>query len=446
MPRCFESACRKLTCLAHRRSVLPVVLALLVVLVAANTRFSSLIPWGHWNSGTDACRLVCASIGPTVNSEAREEDGLDGLVRLLGEIDDDLFHLDILKGMLDAVRGRRNVTMPADWPKVQRKLGESRNKEVRDRSLLLSLVFRDPKAISLVRKTVENRKIGVDQRSEALQRLIDAGIPDLVPLLHSLLAEENMRGVSLRGMAHYPHPSNANLILRAYPQLSDAQKQDALATLASRVETANRLLDGIQQKVIDRRDLSTYTARQLEALRDKAIRKRLATVWGVVRRTSKDNKQRIAEYKSWLTTEFLAKADSERGRDLYRRTCGSCHVLNGEGGKIGPNLTGSDRSNLHYVLENIVDPSAVVAKDFQMSRVDTTKGRVITGLAQRQPNGSLIVQTPTERVLIPAKEVDQITPSKLSMMPTGLFDRLTRAEIRDLVGYLARTIHLDRRE
>ena len=56
-----------------------------------------------------------------------------------------------------------------------------------------------------------------------------------------------------------------------------------------------------------------------------------------------------------------------------------CHTLFGEGGKVGPDLTGSNRANLDYALMNILDPSAVIAKEYRPTIVITTDGRVITG-------------------------------------------------------------------
>src|SRR5207249_7154399 len=84
--------------------------------------------------------------------------------------------------------------------------------------------------------------------------------------------------------------------------------------------------------------------------------------------------------KAQLTPAALAKADKIQGRAAFNTACAACHTLYGEGGKVGPDLTGSGRDNLDYLLENIVDPSAVVTADFRMSIVDIKDGRVLNGL------------------------------------------------------------------
>ena len=127
----------------------------------------------------------------------------------------------------------------------------------------------------------------------------------------------------------------------------------------------------------------------------------------------------------------------KHGRQVFKKTCQQCHLLFGEGGKIGPDLSGSNRNNLHYVLENVLDPSAAVARAYRLSTVLTDKGRIVSGIAQLLPNNVYAIQTAEQRLLIPVANVDEINESKLSMMPDGLFDKLSREEIRNLVGYLA---------
>lgn len=66
------------------------------------------------------------------------------------------------------------------------------------------------------------------------------------------------------------------------------------------------------------------------------------------------------------TSTDTHKERDRRGRAVFQKTCANCHQLFDTGGAIGPNLTGSQRTNLDYLLENMVDPSASVAKDFQV--------------------------------------------------------------------------------
>jgi putative heme-binding domain-containing protein len=226
-------------------------------------------------------------------------------------------------------------------------------------------------------------------------------------------------------------------IIRLYSQLDDGEKQAALDTLSSRAQYAAELLEAVANKAIPSTDITTVVARQIQQLGDEKIKQRLGEVWGTLRQTSGDRAKLIREYQSWLTPKYLETADLTNGRQVFKKTCRQCHLLYGDGGKIGPDLTGSNRNNLHYVLENVLDPSAAVARAYRLTTVLTDEGRIISGIAQILPNNVYAIQTAEQQLLIPAANVEELNESKLSMMPEGLFDKLSREEIRDLVAYLA---------
>ena len=145
----------------------------------------------------------------------------------------------------------------------------------------------------------------------------------------------------------------------------------------------------------------------------------------------------IEKYKQMLTPEVLAKADLSQGRLLFSRTCMQCHTLFGEGAKIGPDLTGSNRTDLHYLLENSVDPSAVIGRDYLLNNVFTKKGRLVSGIIVEETDRAVTVQTLTERVVVPKVDIEERQVSNVSMMPEGQLEKLKPDELRDLVAYLA---------
>jgi putative heme-binding domain-containing protein len=145
----------------------------------------------------------------------------------------------------------------------------------------------------------------------------------------------------------------------------------------------------------------------------------------------------VARYKSLLGPSQEPAADPSRGRALFNRTCLSCHKLFDAGGDVGPELTGSDRANTDYILENVLDPSAAVSRDYTVTSIATADGRLISGIVREQTDASLVIQTANERLVVPREDVEAIKPSKTSMMPEGLLDPLSPGEIRDLFAYLA---------
>ena len=158
---------------------------------------------------------------------------------------------------------------------------------------------------------------------------------------------------------------------------------------------------------------------------------------GPLRPTAKDKAPLIARYKGILESDDLPPANLDRGGALFGRICAQCHKLYGQGGDVGPDLTGSDRANPDYILENVLDPSASVGKDYTLTTVATRDGRLVAGIVREQSPAALVIQTASERVTVPREDVEAIKASNTSMMPEGQLEPLTPQEVRDLFAYLA---------
>ncbi|MEM7479357.1 MAG: c-type cytochrome, partial [Planctomycetota bacterium] len=142
-----------------------------------------------------------------------------------------------------------------------------------------------------------------------------------------------------------------------------------------------------------------------------------------------------------LVRKVLDKVDNDlidpkHGRRVFAERCGSCHRLFGEGTEVGPDLTGSNRDNLGYLLENIVDPSRVVPAPMRQSAILLVDGRVITGTIVARAEKSIEVRTVKERVSLATDEVERIKQLDTSLMPEGLLDNLGREDIAALFAYL----------
>ncbi len=127
----------------------------------------------------------------------------------------------------------------------------------------------------------------------------------------------------------------------------------------------------------------------------------------------------MERWKKELTEATLAKAKLEQGAELFKKSCATCHKLYGEGKTIGPDLTGSNRGSLDYLLMNIVDPSSVVPKQFTTSVIALDSGRVITGVVIGQTENAVTVQTDKEQLTIAKEEIEQMKNSGKSLMPDG---------------------------
>ena len=365
--------------------------------------------------------------------QADEQDPLAALVEVLKVSDDDGFRLDILKGIRDGLKGRTTVSMPKAWPEVSAKLAKSASEDVRSLTQMISITFGDPSALAALRAQLADPKAPPDARRAALESLLGAKDKDLPPILLDLLPDPSMRGPAIRALGSYEDKSTPSKILAVYASLQLAEKRDAINTLGARKGYAKELLAALKGGTIPRADLTAASIRQLGDLNEPEINSWIEKEWGMVRPTPEARMKEIAEWKKFLLAN---KGDARKGRAVFAKTCMQCHTLFDAGGKVGPELTGANRQDMDYVLSNILDPSAVVGKDYQATTIRTKSERIVTGLIKSEDNNAVTLQTENDVLIIPKGEIDARKLSEISMMPEGLLSNMTKDEAKHLVTYL----------
>jgi putative heme-binding domain-containing protein len=282
----------------------------------------------------------------------------------------------------------------------------------------------------------ENQNTDVRSRQFALQTLVDHKSPDIGGILHQSLNERSLAPIAIRGLAVSGDPGLTVTLLSRYNDFDAASRLEAMNVLVSRPGSAEAVLDAIAAGKLKRTELTAFHARQISSLANPLLQKKLSETWGDIRRTSDDKKASIAKFKSLLNPARLKAASPSRGRALFNTTCALCHTLYGEGAKIGPDLTGSGRANLDYLLENIVDPSAIVGADFRLSLISLKDGRVLNGIIGGKTENTFTVQMLTERAAVDRSDVLKIEDSIVSLMPEGLLEGMDSSQIADLISYL----------
>ena len=225
-------------------------------------------------------------------------------------------------------------------------------------------------------------------------------------------------------------------ILKIFNRLDTAGKRDALTTLASRVSYAKALMTAVDGGEVKANELPADIVRQLRAHGQKDINTKLDKAWGVSRSTPQAKLKEIAKYKKLLQAKPTKPVNLSNGRALFQRTCAQCHKLYGEGGTIGPDITGSNRNNLDYLLQNILDPNADIPNDYRTTILKTKDNRIMVGVIRRNEGQSVTIATPTEVVTVTKGDVASIEQQNFSMMPEGLVLALKQGELRDLIDYL----------
>ena len=366
----------------------------------------------------------------------KNPEAVNHMLQIATDIVSPSLRADVVNGMTEGLVGRRKARKPETWDAFITNVVNSPDAALRARVKELSVVFGDGRALADVKKVALDKEADLAARKVALQTLIDSRPPDLRSVCEHLIGEQFINPVAARGLATFDDPASATKLVSSYRQFHASERAQLLSALVSRPSFASALLDAVANKKIPRTAITPFHARQIRNLNDSDLNQKLAATWGELRESSQDRRKAIADWKSKLNPESLAKADLSQGRVVFNTACAACHTLYGEGGKIGPDLTGGGRDNIDYLLENIVDPSAVVTADFRMSVIEMKDGRSLNAIIANKTDRTLTLKTMTETVTAQRDEIASIRESSDSLMPEGLLDALSLDQARDLIAYL----------
>ncbi len=200
-------------------------------------------------------------------------------------------------------------------------------------------------------------------------------------------------------------------------------------------EVGKRLLEALN-KSRSRTGLRPEVLRQAVAKYGPAVRKQADELCAAL---GADAAQQKTKLESLLAR--LDKGDVRRGQAVFnsqKAACASCHAIGYLGGNLGPDLTHIARIRSERdLLEAIVFPSASFVRGYEPFTVITKDGRVFNGVLRRDTADEMVLATgPHEEVRIAREDIDEVQPSRVSVMPTGLDQQLTLRELADLVAFL----------
>ena len=277
-------------------------------------------------------------------------------------------------------------------------------------------------------------------RLAMLQTLEEMGTSEAVEPLLSIVkpgTPETVQVAALRALQHFDFELIADTILQNYSQFNERVRSVARKVLLSRKVWALKFLREIDQGKVAAQEVPVDQVRRLSLFRDDQLDQLVRRHWGNIQPGTPEEK--LATIRR-LTNDLRAgKGNPVRGRELFAKQCGNCHRFFGEGTPIGPDLTHANRQDRDFLLVSIVDPSAVIRKEYLSYVVQTKDGRMLTGLLAGQgPNGVTLLDGKNERITIKQDQVESIQASTVSLMPENTLQDLQPQELRDLFSYLER--------
>jgi putative membrane-bound dehydrogenase-like protein len=254
-----------------------------------------------------------------------------------------------------------------------------------------------------------------------------------------------LRRAALSALQQFPEIRIAQTIVDSWPKLDRETRDSARNALCSRAAWAVILLQAVDAGKIDSKEMTLEQLRQLVTLKSPQLSAQVEKRWGKIQAASPEEKRNtINRIKLVLKPSGVvgrdAKGDLAEGKKTFQTTCATCHKLFGEGNNIGPDLSGADRKNTDYLLEQIINPTGYIRPEYASYEVETKDGQVLTGLIIESAGTSLtLVDRNNQQHVLPRSEIQELKPSQVSLMPEGLLEGLSPQQVMDLFAYVQQT-------
>jgi putative membrane-bound dehydrogenase-like protein len=276
-------------------------------------------------------------------------------------------------------------------------------------------------------------------RSGALRVLISRGVKDAGGLAVKILADKaspkTLRQEVMRLLTNSGDASIGAALAAAYEAQEADMRPQLIELLTSRAPWSVSLIEAVKAGKIPSSVVNSNQVRKMLQAKNEKLTSLVTEVWGSVRleRDPARDEIMVAARK----TIRAAKGDPHKGVAVYKKVCGQCHKMYGEGQEVGPDITLNGRSSFEQLLSNVFDPSRTIGASYQARTVVTTDGRVISGLLAEDNDRRVVLKVQGgKQEIIPRSDIDELSISQLSLMPEGLEKQLTAEELVDLFAYI----------
>jgi len=291
---------------------------------------------------------------------------------------------------------------------------------------------------------ISDKKLPVIRRTQAADALSRAGRAEALPALLKIMGEPGAtpgKRAFTQAAVRFDDPRVPETILSNYERSFAADlalREEALRALAGRRHWALRLVEAVDAGKVMAAHVSADNARLIAGHGEPILMQAVERLWKHLLSTgvTPEKDQEVARLRA---VARAGDGDAAKGRAIFTARCGACHALKGEGGAVGPDLTGYERTNLDFWVMNLVYPSLEIREGFGTYVAKMMDGTVAAGILERR-DGGVIVLRDLAGVKTSLREdaVENLMASPVSVMPEGLLSGLSDQEIRDLLAHLMR--------
>jgi putative heme-binding domain-containing protein len=223
-------------------------------------------------------------------------------------------------------------------------------------------------------------------------------------------------------------------LLGKWARLTPAVRAKAIDILLQRNAWNQDLLAALEEGKVSPSDFSIVQSQRLIGQFEEEQADRVANALG---RTGArlNNEEREA-----MLAKFLGLAEREgdidRGRMVFAQNCARCHLYEGQGVEVGPDLSGIAQNDRQAILLEILDPNRSLEGTYRQWNITTYDGTLLSGRLLAESRDAITLLMPEgEKQVIPRAEIEDLSMSSLSLMPEG-FESLPEEDLVSLIDFL----------
>lgn len=288
-------------------------------------------------------------------------------------------------------------------------------------------------------ETIDDATAQDADRISAAERLVqlrpaDATIVDLVMKRVGGKASPEMSAGLITAIGRSSAAEAPAAILDRLASFTPPVREAAVRTILANRDWAATLVDRLEKRQANLGDIPITERTKLTDHPDRKVRDRAKKILAAGGGLPNTDRQKVIDE---ILPVVLRGGDAARGTLVFKEQCGKCHMHSGEGGKVGPELTGMAVHPAHELLIHILDPNRSVEGNYRAYTVTTDDGRVVTGLLAAESKTAVeIVDAEGKRIAIQRGEIDELAPSPNSLMPVGFEKQIPPHGLADLIAFL----------
>lgn len=323
---------------------------------------------------------------------------------------------------------------------LRQKIGQiaSRGGNVRVPATVMALWWNDPAAVQAARRIVADGKADASLRAMMMRAMAErkdkADAVAFAALANDASAPIRIRQQAIDIITSTGGVEAAASFVAGYASMHPELKPAVLNALTRSPASAAVLVDALASKKLPLADVNANQVRQVHALGDAKLSKRMTELWGVVKTERDPERVKIVEAYRDVLRKY--PGDAAAGQKVFDAKCAQCHTIYGKGGQVGPDITGVGRETVDAILTNVIDPNLVIGAPYFVHVARTKDGRVFSGMLIEQSDARVVLRDGTKTEVIPRSDIDRLVVQNISMMPEGLEKTMTEPEFADLVAFL----------